>query len=301
MAARGAPRRGGDSSGRPGDAVPAAPRAALGARLGRARALARGRRLALALLVLLAAGGMVGLGCWQFGRLTTRRAINATIERRRAQPTVTLDARAAATADPATIAERRVTVGGTWDYAGEVVLRNRAYQQLTGVHLLTPLRIDGSDRAILVDRGWIPYTEAAPDRRRAYRQPARGAVQGLAHESRPPSGAPPGNSLAARQDAWLTADVAGIQRQVPYPLLPVWVEQAAVPGRAALPIPDPTLALDDGPHLGYAIQWWGFAAILLAGYLVVMTQEPGTTRLQPLRARSAERGARNSTTDNVSG
>jgi surfeit locus 1 family protein len=126
-------------------------------------------------------------------------------------------------------------------------------------------------------------------------------VQGLAHESRPPGGAPPNNSRTARQDAWFNADVTSIQRQVPYPLLPVWVEQAAIPGRTELPIPDPNLALDDGPHLGYTIQWWGFAAILLAGYVVVMTQEPGKTRLQPLRARSAERGARNKATDDVSG
>ena len=283
MSAREAQRRGGESSGRPRDAVSAVPRSAVGDRLGRARTLVRGRRLALTLLVLLAAGVMVGLGFWQFGRLTTRRAINATIEQRRAQPPITLDAN---TADPATIAERQVTVSGTWDYAGEVVLRNRAYEELTGVHLLTPLRIDGSDRAILVDRGWIPYTEADPDKRRAYQKPERGTVQGLAHESRPPSGTPPDNSPAARQDAWFNADVTSIQRQVPYPLLTVWVEQAAVLGRAELPIPDPNLALDDGPHLGYTIQWWGFAAILLAGYVVVMTQEPGKTRLQPLRTRT---------------
>ena len=39
-----------------------------------------------------------------------------------------------------------------------------------------------------------------------------------------------------------------------------------------LPRPDPATDLGEGPHLGYAIQWFAFALILLAGYLTITYQ-----------------------------
>ena len=246
----------------------------VGARLRRARRLLRGRWLPATLLVLLAAAVMVGLGFWQLDRLRDRRAANALIAQRRAEPAVTITAENAAELDAGALAERRVVVAGTWDYDREVVVRGRAHQGAPGYHLLTPLRIDGSDRAVLVDRGFIPYTEASPEQRRAFRKGPRGEVEGLAREPRTAGEAVPAPApiSGAFIDVWPRADLVSIGRQLPYPLLPVWAEQLPTPGNTDFPRPDPDLALDDGPHLGYLLQWWGFALILLAGYFVLATQ-----------------------------
>jgi surfeit locus 1 family protein len=51
-----------------------------------------------------------------------------------------------------------------------------------------------------------------------------------------------------------------------YGLLPFYV-QAEVSEDGVLPIAEvPSLDLTEGPHLGYAVQWFGFALILAIGY-----------------------------------
>src|SRR5262245_48180171 len=122
--------------------------------------LVRGRRLLAALFVLLAAAVMVRLGFWQWGRYIERRATNALITQRVAEPPLLLTG---SPVDPDALDYRRVVVSGTWDMAGEIVLRNQSRYDQPGLHVITPLRIDGSDQAVLVDRGWVPYTQAAPE------------------------------------------------------------------------------------------------------------------------------------------
>jgi surfeit locus 1 family protein len=233
--------------------------------------LLRGRWLAITLLVLLAAGVMVGLGLWQKGRLDGRRAANATLSRQLAAPVLTLDGATLATADPASLTFRRVLVRGTWDYANEVELRYRSFDGQPGVHLLTPLRVAGSDRAILVDRGWVPFDQTGPEGRRRFQGSATGEVQGLVYASIPQSG-PPTSTGGDRLDAFTQVDLAAIGGQQPAPLAPFWVRRLPsgdnlIPPRAE-GLPD----LGDGTHLAYMIQWWAFAATLLVTYLFFANQ-----------------------------
>lgn len=55
---------------------------------------------------------------------------------------------------------------------------------------------------------------------------------------------------------------------MPYPLLAMYLEAlpeaGAPPGR--FPRPAPEIELSEGSHLVYAIQWFSFAFIALAGY-----------------------------------
>ncbi|MEW5942154.1 MAG: SURF1 family cytochrome oxidase biogenesis protein, partial [Chloroflexota bacterium] len=61
-------------------------------------------------------------------------------------------------------------------------------------------------------------------------------------------------------------NVERIGRQAPYRVLPVYIQQTSQAGAGA-PIPHPEeLELTEGPHFGYALQWFAFAAILVLGY-----------------------------------
>ncbi len=219
---------------------------------------------------------MVGLGIWQLQRRTERLARNAHITQRLSEPPLAI---AGPVADPAALEFRRVTVSGTFDYANEIVLRNRSRDGRPGVHVVTPLRIAGSDRAVLVDRGWIPYEQTDPEARRVFRGPATATVAGIAHPSTgQPSGLGPVDAPVGpghpRLDAWFRIDVPHIQQQTPYPLLPFYVEQSPEQGAPDLPWRSEDLALDEGPHLSYAIQWFSFATILVVGYIVRAARAP---------------------------
>jgi cytochrome oxidase assembly protein ShyY1 len=56
---------------------------------------------------------------------------------------------------------------------------------------------------------------------------------------------------------------------LPYPLLPAFVLQLPEQGRTfeQLPWRSEPIALDEGSHLSYAIQWMLFAVILGIGYI----------------------------------
>jgi surfeit locus 1 family protein len=231
----------------------------------------------LVAVIALAALVMVGLGVWQLERLGQRRADNAVLRARLAQTPFDINS------DPtAVLAEYQpVRATGTYDFANEIVLRNRAYAESPGVHVLTPLRLTGSAAAVLVDRGWIPYTEAEPAARAVYQTPAgEVTVTGLARlsQARTMPFLPADPTLSPDQprlDAWFWPDLDQIQAQLPYPLVTVYLEAdppaAPQAGSPALPLPyaGHDYDLSDGPHLSYAIQWFGFAATLVVGSLVL--------------------------------
>ena len=98
---------------------------------------------------------------------------------------------------------------------------------------------------------------------------------GLIQESQllPSGEAPP--PPAEAQTEWFLLNIDAIQPQMPYELMPVFVLQLPEEGRSPgqYPVRDEPLALDEGNHFSYAIQWFMFAAILGVGYLFLIQQQ----------------------------
>ncbi|MBI3242458.1 MAG: SURF1 family protein [Chloroflexi bacterium] len=224
------------------------------------------------LFVIVGAAVMIALGFWQLSRLGERRALNAEIKSHLDQPPLTITGEAL---DTSALEYRRATVTGAFDFPQEILLRNRSKSEITGVHLLTPLKIEGSDKAVLVDRGWIAYTASDPQTRTAYAGPTGlVALTGVVRlsQSRPSTLAPYDPPLGPdlpRLDAWFWIDIPRIQQQVPYPLLPFFIEQDAGPDPTTLPAPGWEVELNDGPHLSYAVQWFSFATVLVTGSIAL--------------------------------
>ncbi len=222
-------------------------------------------------LVLVGAAVCARLGIWQLDRLKQRRAFNAHIYAVRAMAPLKLPTQPAPE-DLAAMEYRPVTVTGTYDFAHQVAIRNQYNNSQLGYHLITPLVMQGGE-AVLVDRGWIPAEgNDAPAAWRKYDVPGTVTVNGIiqASQSSPGFGLAADPTLTPGQkglDLWIYVDVPRIANQLPYPVLPVYIQQNPDPNRTDPPIPyqDP-LDLSDGPHLSYAIQWFSFAAIMLVGY-----------------------------------
>jgi surfeit locus 1 family protein len=231
------------------------------------------RGLLAALLALVVAAACVRLGFWQLDRLEGRRARNAAVGAAGALPVLVLDSAAlAAVADsPAAYVNRRVRVGGTYDPAGEVVLRGRAREGQPGVHLVTPLRVAGGAGAVLVNRGWAPSPDGATVRRAPLAEPGAREVVGLLQEIPVTEDGGQPAAAAGRDTTFRRLDLAAVRARAPYPVLPLYVQQlpdsAAPRDRPPFRVPPPELG--EGPHLGYAIQWFSFAAIAVGGLLVV--------------------------------
>ena len=229
----------------------------------------------------------VRLGFWQLDRLEQRRERNAAITAATSLPTLDLvaDSLAELMRRPDAYRYRRARVRGLYIPDGDLLLRGRAMEGRPGVHLVTPLRIAGTDTAILVLRGWIPAPDAATADPRPYAEPGSQEVEGII-ETTSNAGGPipvPETVNGAPVATYQRINTRALRGSITYPLLPVYLQILPGPSSAA-PAPGggsgapalqrvPLPPLDEGPHLGYAIQWFGFASVAIIGMLVVLVKQ----------------------------
>src|SRR5215211_6106172 len=196
------------------------------------------RWLAPTLLVLAGTALCIRLGIWQLDRLEQRRAFNAHFEWARAQ--AALDLNQEQPPDIAAMEWRPVKVKGEYDFVNQVAVRNQYYGNQYGYHLLTPLLFDGE--AVLVDRGWIPADgNSLPANWRAYDEPGTVNVSGQIRLGRAKSSllgvADPLPEDGEKLEIWNNADLARIAEQMPYPILPVYIQPQADANDTTPPIP----------------------------------------------------------------
>lgn len=230
------------------------------------------RRWVIATVVVVAGIALtIRLGIWQLDRLAQRREFNARVQAQIDQPRLVLQGDALQ-ADLANMEYRQVETSGRYDFANQVALRNQYWGNEWGVHLITPLKITGTEQFILVDRGWIPAADFESGDWAKYDEPGVVEVQGVlrASQTQAQLGAmsdPTPAPGAAPLKAWNFVHIEAIAQQTPYALLPAYIQQAPSPTWISLPNrTQPELDLTEGPHLGYAIQWFTFAALLGLGY-----------------------------------
>ena len=234
------------------------------------------RRTILFLALALAAGALfVRLGFWQLARLHERQARNAVVAGR--QRGTALPVRALPR-DTAAARYHPATVDGHFDYDHELVLSSRTHQGSPGVELLTPVRMVGTDTAVLVNRGWVYSPNGGTVDRSRWREGDSAHVVGYAELYAPDAGA-----TSSSTDARIVRRVSRqeIASKVPYPVAPFYLVARSDSGSAVHPARRDLPALDDGPHGSYAVQWFCFAAIALGGGAAVWWRERGGTAPPP--------------------
>ena len=229
-----------------------------------------GKRVFTTLLVLAGVAVCARLGIWQLDRLEQRRAFNSRVLAQVDQPEITLTGPALDT-DLYNMEYHEVVVQGQYDFEQEIAIRNQVHDNQWGVRLVTPLVISGTQRAVLVDRGWIPAADYQSGDWRRFAEPGTVTVHGVLR--RPMSAA----EIGSRTDptpapgqvnrSWNFVNIDAIGQQVSYPLLPAYVQQSPDPSWTGMPYRStPEIEITEGPHMGYAIQWFIFASILGMGY-----------------------------------
>jgi cytochrome oxidase assembly protein ShyY1 len=235
------------------------------------RFLLRPRWLVLLAITLVVSTTCVKLANWQWHRLNERRAYIAAVDAGASRPPTPLAELFPAGGVRTPEAYRRVVATGRYDVAHEIVLYGRTLKEQPGNHLLTPLILpDG--RAVIVDRGWVPFEMNTPPVAGALPPAGAVTVTGVLEPTDPPGQAGP---AGGRITTTTTVDVAMLARQLPYQVVPMYLWlQSQSPGQPnGEPSPAPLPPLDEGPHLGYLIQWLAFAVIFLGGYALLVWRE----------------------------
>lgn len=219
------------------------------------------------------------LGLWQLRRLDEKQDQQDLVEARQQLPVddVTAVVPDAAVGDPAveTVLYRRVRVTGTYMDEDTVVVPNRTYSSASGAWVLTPLRPSTDGPAVLVNRGFIGFDPAGG----IVPPPAPGGrvtVEGIVHPSQE-RGRFGGRGPDVELAEMARVDIEQFRSRVDYGVLPAYVQLTtsdpaqpppAVGARELIPLgpPEP----DEGPHLGYAVQWFIFGTIAGVGYLLLL-------------------------------
>lgn len=205
---------------------------------------------------------LIALGFWQLRRADEKK--HFIEKKQQAIKEVVIDLKILLDANPLALRYRKIALTGVYDDQHQFLIDNQIVNGRVGYFVLTPLRIAGIDRAILVNRGWLPLN---PDRRifpdisiatlknnvtgRVNQFPSVGYL--LADANIPTASWP---SVVQVVDSQVLAEKLG------YPLFPFQIELA----------PEIKEGYQrewqeikfEGPekHIAYAVQWFGLAATL---------------------------------------
>jgi cytochrome oxidase assembly protein ShyY1 len=216
------------------------------------------------LLAAIFAAACVFLGRWQMDRRAeTLAEINRIVTNYSATPISFDQAREEFSAlDPAK-EWTQVELKGTYDVAGQRVVRNRPLNGQPGYEVVVPFKLDAG-QTVIIDRGWLPIGNKNPGSPDSVPAPPSGpvtAVVRLKHgEPRLDRGAPEGQLASI--------DLPTYADQLPYPVLTGAYGQLASesPAPADSPVPFPKPATEEGTHLSYSLQWFAFGILMFVGF-----------------------------------
>lgn len=211
----------------------------------------------------------VVLGNWQLGRAAEKRALDEDFSR--AGPALPLP--------PASIAVpryQRVTASGSYDTDHQFLLDNMSESGRAGVRVLTPLLLSDGN-ALLVDRGWVPFgatRDSLPDV--AVAGTSR-TVAGRMDQLPRPSirlEAPPADGWPRLTSFPEMNELANQLGRDLHPQLILLDPREADGYVRNWHVPGPTSLR----HLGYAIQWFAFAATAVAIWFALGLRRRGEAR-----------------------
>lgn len=181
-------------------------------------------------------------------------------------------------ADTNALRYRQLVAHGHYDVEHQILIDNRTHRGQAGFHVITPLRINGSEIRLLVNRGWIP---AAGEHSQVPQVPTPIAPVDVAGRAMVPStrfftlGGEESDGNGTWHSVWQNLDLNRFEREAGFPVQPVLLELA--PDSAAGGFVREWARPDDRrlTNLGYAWQWWSFALLTVVLWTVfTLRREP---------------------------
>ena len=222
------------------------------------------KRLLIAVAAVAGIALTASLGAWQWGRGQQRTALQDAVAAREHSAPVSIGELLAARDGDAVLVHRPITLRGQWIAQRTVFLDNRQMNGVPGFYVVTPLRLEGSQAAVLVQRGWVQRNFESREHLPAVPTPA-GTVEVRGRLAPPPAKLYDFGSAGSgpiRQNL----NLAQFRAETGLPLLDVSVQQAGAPSDGLLrDWPEPATGVER--HYGYAFQWWAMAVLIAILYV----------------------------------
>ena len=213
----------------------------------------------------------VSLGNWQVRRVEEKLALQERFENRGRGATLQVSSRPAEVKD---VEYARVSVHGEFLPHHAILLDNRVRNGVAGYDVLTPVRIEGGELCVLVNRGWIA---AGPRRDVLPKFPTPAGPQSLEGIAVAASGryfelggdhAAGKKTGAAVEPVWQHLNLERYAQTTRLTLQPFLIRQTSASDDGLARIwerPDRGVNI----HRGYAFQWYSLAALILVLFVVL--------------------------------
>lgn len=225
----------------------------------------------------------VSLGRWQLSRAAQKEALQASIDAQKQKPA--LDQAAFLALEKATDAlHRPVRLRGLWLTPQTVYLDNRQMHGVPGFYVLTPFALEGTEQAVMIQRGWVQRNFVDRTQLGAIETPA-GIVEVTGLIEPPPShllelgtpaaaapapaasAAAPAPAAAGSSSIRQNLDLEAFRAETKLPLRTDVSLQQTGPASEGLQRDWPAPALGLERHYGYAFQWFGLSALVVILYV----------------------------------
>ncbi len=221
------------------------------------------------------------LGRWQLSRAAQKLALQAAIDERKALPPLAPGELLQGGSDDDVLLHRRVVLRGQWLPEATVFLDNRQMQGRPGFFVFTPLRLEGRQAVVLVQRGWAPR-----DFQERTRLPQVATPQGSVEVAGRVAGAParlydfaPAGEGEGSSRIRQNLDLAAYGAEFSLALPPLTIVQT---GDASDGLRRDWAVTGSGvdKHYGYAFQWFGLCGLVAILYVwfQIVRRFPGRAR-----------------------
>ena len=217
----------------------------------------------ISLAALLAVVLTLRLGLWQLSRANQKQTLQSEIDARQQLPS--LGNRDVVAAVPGVdLSHRRVILRGHWLADKTVYLDNRQMAGKPGFFVLTPFKLDGTDLAVVIQRGWVQRSFVD----RAALPELQTAAGNVVIEGRiAPAPAKLYEFNASKVgDIRQNLDLPGFALELGVPLSGYSVLQTGASGDG-LAREWPSVNTGVEKHYGYAFQWFALCGLIAGLYI----------------------------------
>lgn len=205
---------------------------------------------------------LLTLGVWQLNRAEEKRALIKLQEQRQPSKILVLSATMPDSAEE--LLYKPIQAVGHYDGNHQYLLDNQVSKGKAGYFVLTPFRLSNENKAVLVNRGWLPLDGGRSDLPNINVEPRETTITGRIN--RFPT---VGLKLAGAEiptDSWpalvQVVDIHVLAKQLGYPLFSFQVELDKDAGYGFKREWQGPLTISPEKHVAYAVQWFLLAITL---------------------------------------
>ena len=218
-----------------------------------------------ALILLVCVPIFIKLGLWQYHKAVLKQQIQAQQQSTRGE----LTSLPSLPADFIALQYKNVRIKGKYNTEKQILLDNQVEASQAGFHVFTPLKIEGTNDYVLINRGWLAGSKSRNDIPKFETPTSSVEVVGqLWLPNKKIFTLESAQQKYAISKVWQHLDMVRYQKTLPN-LLPVIIkldEKSTAGGFVRhWQMPESKIA----SHFGYAYQWFGFALASVLIYIFI--------------------------------